>query len=53
MLQDHAYESGLAAKLEAVRQVFLIHCYNQGVSPTISALEAYTRKSPADSAFYS
>jgi hypothetical protein len=53
MLRDNASESGLAAKLEAVPSVFLIHCYNEGVSPTISALEAHTRESPAESAFHS
>jgi hypothetical protein len=30
--------------------VLLIHCYNQGIGPTISPLDAYAREAPALSA---
>jgi hypothetical protein len=46
MLQLNAAEEGLSWNLKAVPAAFLIHCYNQGVSPTVSGLEAYTHQSP-------
>jgi hypothetical protein len=46
MLRANASEIGVNADLKAVPAAFLIHCYSQGVSPTVSALEAYTRESP-------
>jgi hypothetical protein len=47
MLRANASERGRSANLKDVPAVFLIHCYNEGISPSISALEAYARKSPA------
>jgi hypothetical protein len=53
ILKANAYGRGLSGNLKAVPEVFLIHCYNQGVGPAISAIEAYARESSAASAFYS
>lgn len=51
MLRANASGRGGSANLKAaVPAAFLIHCYNQGVSPTISALEAYAHESPTESA---
>jgi hypothetical protein len=41
MLEADACGRGLSGELKTVPAVFLIHCYNQGVGPTISALDAY------------
>ena len=49
ILEANASGRGLSGKLKTVPSVFLIHCYNQGVGPTISALDAYARESPAES----
>jgi hypothetical protein len=45
MLEANASGRGLTGKLKAVPAVLLIHCYNQGIGPTISALDAYARES--------
>jgi hypothetical protein len=47
ILEANASGRGLSGRLKAVPAVFLIHCYNQGVGPTISALDAYAREAPA------
>jgi hypothetical protein len=50
MLQADAVEKGLSWNLKTVPAVFLIHCHSEGVTPTVSALEAYARESPSASA---
>lgn len=49
MLRANASKTSGSANLKAVPAAFLTHCYSQGVSPTISDLEAYALESPAES----
>jgi hypothetical protein len=46
MLRANDSERSLSVNLEDVPAAFLIHCYGQGVNPTVLALEAYTHESP-------
>jgi hypothetical protein len=53
ILKANASGRGVSGNLKKVPELFLIHCYNRGVGPTITAIEAYARDSSAASAFYS